>query len=460
MTFNTYHWMEKVFLSPILRGTYHDALASWCIAVRKLSCILCALLVLFANTAVAQVSFLDQEDQVRQIFALIDKRLELMQAVAAWKHVHQRPVLDDIRESSVLEATVAQAQTFGISAEPVRELFTLQMRLAREMQQRFIDQWTAAGVVPAAPPDLSAELRPQLDKLGVQLMQTIYLAMPEFQRQDFHSYYAGSAHSIAQRGVEERDINALFDALARLRLMPVPALQRITASRILRIGTTGDYAPFTLESRGMLTGADIAAAISLAAFLDAEPQFVRTTWATLMTDYQGNRFDLAIGGISITIERTPIGSFSIPYYRGGKTPIVRCGTESRFGSLNEINQAGVRVIVNPGGTNERFVREHLHNVQPILYTDNRTIFEEIATGRADVMVTDDVEVDLQTQRDSRLCRATAEVFTQYDKALLIACDPKLITKVDAWLSAERESGKVSQRLKDAFSSENSSAITR
>jgi cyclohexadienyl dehydratase len=416
--------------------------------------------VLFANTAVAQVSFLEQEDQVRQIFALIDKRLELMQAVAAWKYVHQRPVLDDVRESSVLEATVAQAQTFGISAEPVRELFALQMRLAREMQQRFIDQWTAAGGVPAAPPDLNAELRPQLDKLGVQLMQAIYLAMPEFERQDFHGYYAGSAHSIARRGVGERDINALFDALMRLRLTPTPTLQRITASKILRIGTTGDYAPFTLESMGVLTGADIAAAISLAAFLDAEPQFVRTTWPTLMTDYLGNRFDLAIGGISITAERAAIGSFSIPYYRGGKTPIVQCGTEARFDSLNKINQAGVRVIVNPGGTNERFIRERLHNVQLILHADNRTIFEEIATGRADVMVTDDVEVDLQTQRDSRLCRATAEVFIQYDKALLLARDPKLIAKVDTWLSAERESGKVSQRLKDAFSYENSSAIKR
>ncbi len=142
----------------------------------------------------------------------------------------------------------------------------LQMRLAREIQQRFIDQWRAAKVTPLAPRDLSTELRPQLDELGTRQMQIIYLAMPEFQRKDFHTYYAGSVDSIARWGVDERDISALFDALSRLRTTPIPALKRIAASRILRIGTTGDYAPFTLESKGVLIGADVAAAISLAAY--------------------------------------------------------------------------------------------------------------------------------------------------------------------------------------------------
>lgn len=181
-------------------------------AVRRICGILCVSLA-FTGAAIGQVSFLDQEAQVRQVFALLQERLELMQAVAAWKQLHRAPVRDVAREQSVLEASVMQAQQYGISTGPARELFELQLRLAHEMQQRLIDQWCAAGVTPAAPRELSTELRSQLDELGSRLLQAIYLAMPEFQRKDFHVYYAGAAHSLARQGVEEGDISALFDAL-------------------------------------------------------------------------------------------------------------------------------------------------------------------------------------------------------------------------------------------------------
>ncbi len=69
---------------------------------------------------------------------------------------------------------------------------------------------------------------------------------------------------------------------------------------------------------------------ALAKSLGVQPQFVSTSWSTLMRDYQAGRFDVALGGVSITPERAKLAAFSVPYHRGGKTPIVRCGTEARF----------------------------------------------------------------------------------------------------------------------------------
>ena len=52
----------------------------------------------------------------------------------------------------------------------------------------------------------------------------------------------------------------------------------------------------------------------------------------------------------IVSARAQVAAFSHSYHTGGKTPIVRCGTEARFDTVAEIDQPGVRVVVNPGGT--------------------------------------------------------------------------------------------------------------
>jgi cyclohexadienyl dehydratase len=99
-------------------------------------------------------------------------------------------------------------------------------------------------------------------------------------------------------------------------------------------------------------------AMSLAQSLGVRLDIVKTSWLTLKSDLEANSFDIAMGGITITLDRQKMGLFSNPIFSRGKTPITHCGDEPKYGTIAMIDQPGV-YVVNPGGTNERFDRAHL-----------------------------------------------------------------------------------------------------
>jgi cyclohexadienyl dehydratase len=222
-------------------------------------------------------------------------------------------------------------------------------------------------------------------------------------------------------------------------------LDTVLESRNLRVGTTGDYPPFSTldKTTGEYSGFDIDMARSLARGLGVEIKFVPTTWSSLAKDLAAGAFDIAMGGVSVTLDRQKTGFFSTPYLRDGKTPIARCADKEKFRTLAEIDRPGVKVIANPGGTNERFDRAHLHAAEIVLYPNNLTIFDRIADGGADVMITDASETRFQEKlHKGVLCAIHPdEPFDFAEKAYWLPPDPAFKAFVDQWLHLAREEGE-------------------
>ena len=239
---------------------------------------------------------------------------------------------------------------------------------------------------------------------------------------------------------------ALLAAVVPSPVRPASAGEVLDAIRTrgtLRVGTTGDYKPFTfLEADGAYHGADIRMAERLAAALGVRVEWVPTAWGRLNQDFADKRFDVAMGGVTILPARTRIGPFTPPTFVDGKRPIVRCVDKDRLTSVEAINQPGVRVVVNPGAANEAFARENFGRARLTVHGDNATVFDEVIAGRADVMVTDGIEVDHQAHLHPELCAAqVAQPFTRLEKAYWVQDDPELLAAVDAWLAQEVSSGR-------------------
>jgi cyclohexadienyl dehydratase len=225
-------------------------------------------------------------------------------------------------------------------------------------------------------------------------------------------------------------------------------LDDIVKRGTLRVGMTGDYLPFTYldKTTSKFRGFDVDMAEALGKALGVKIEYVQTAWPQLTGDFEADRFDIAMGGVSITLDRQKKGMFSTPIMREGKTPIARCSDKGKYQTIADIDQPGTRVIVNPGGTNERFVRTHVRNAEIKTYNDNVTIFDEIANGHADLMMTDASETRYQQKlHPGVLCAVHPDQpFDFAEKAYWLPRDAALKDFVDQWLHIAAEDGTFKQ----------------
>lgn len=225
---------------------------------------------------------------------------------------------------------------------------------------------------------------------------------------------------------------------------PAPSrLDEVLARHTLRVCTTGDYKPYSfLKPDGQFEGIDIDLAGSLAKSLGVKAEYVKTSWSNLMNDFVA-KCDVAVGGVSTTLDRQKRAFFTEPYMVDGKTPIVRCDDVDKYQTVAQIDQPNVRTIVNPGGTNERFAKQYFTHAQLMEYPDNVTIFKQILDGHADVMVTDASETLLQQKLNPGLCSVHPDKPFQFgEKAYLVPRgDVTFQQYVDQWLHLARSTGE-------------------
>ena len=227
-------------------------------------------------------------------------------------------------------------------------------------------------------------------------------------------------------------------------VVPSTPNQTDVAQPALRICTTGDYKPLTYRdpTTGHYSGIDIDMAKDLAAHLGRTPNFVPTTWVTLMKDIATpGKCDIAMGGISPTQAREQAADFTPPYLANGKTPLTAAANADRFQTVAQINQHGVRVIEPAGGTNEQFAKQSLPNATLIVDQDNTAVFGQLVAGTADVMVTDAIEAIYQSKQHPELVAVHPDrPFTADHKAYMLPKGSQLSQPATEWLNTVLNDG--------------------
>ena len=148
--------------------------------------------------------------------------------------------------------------------------------------------------------------------------------------------------------------------------------------RELRVGVSGEYAPFSLQrADGSLHGFDAELARAMAGELGMKPRWVTFRWPELAQNVRDGDFDVAMSGVTWQPARAVSGYMTRSVARGG--PCLLGDVESQ------------RVAVNRGGALEAWARASLPGRELVVVDDNQSLPTLLSEQRVGAIVTDSFE---------------------------------------------------------------------
>ena len=209
------------------------------------------------------------------------------------------------------------------------------------------------------------------------------------------------------------------------------------AGESLRVGTSGDYPPFSARSEsGEYEGLSIELARRYADERGLALEFVAFDWRRLLSDLEADRFDVAMSGITVRPERSARGIFTVPIAETGAVVLVKPETWS---DVDQLDSAPIRIGVNAGGHLERVAAQHLPRATHVVIPDNASVLNALVEDAVQAVVTDSAEAPIWLAKHPTL--VVLGPITRDRKALLVnRRRPELAADLDRWLLDRERDG--------------------
>jgi chorismate mutase-like protein len=135
-------------------------------------------IVVMAVLIAAHLGHAQANDDATKTYRLIAERLSVMKSVAAWKRENQVAVEDIEREKVVISRASLAAAESGIQPQSIVAFFAAQIEAAKVIQSCWLQRWQDNSEdLPSKTPDLVLEIRPELLRLGDEIVLSISRAI-------------------------------------------------------------------------------------------------------------------------------------------------------------------------------------------------------------------------------------------------------------------------------------------
>lgn len=225
----------------------------------------------------------------------------------------------------------------------------------------------------------------------------------------------------------------------------------------LVVGMEMSFPPFEmLDSSGQPAGVSVDMAKALGQFLGRPIRFENIPFDGLIPSLKTGKVDIVISSMTVTADRAQSIDFSDPYLKMGLSILVN--KNSNIQSIDDVDKPNVRVAVKKGTTGHVYAVQHLSNARVFVFNDDATCATEVAQGKADCMIYDQVSVFQHWKKYPDSTRAILRPFQPEDWAMgLQKGNDSLRQQVNAFLKEFKQNGGFNQ-LGNKYFSENKKAL--
>ncbi len=234
------------------------------------------------------------------------------------------------------------------------------------------------------------------------------------------------------------------------------------ASKPLVVGMELAYPPFeTINSQGAPAGVSVDLAGALGEYLHRPIRIENIPFTGLIPSLLTGKIDLIISSMTDTPEREKTIAFSDPYLSIGLAVLAgsKSGLSGAIG-LGDLDQPSRTLAVRQGTTAQAWATDHLKNAKILVLDKESSAVMEVAQGKADGFLYDQMSVWKNHQEHSAETIALLQPLQRESWAIGMRPDEKeLREQVNAFIKAFRSSGGF-ERLGDRYLKDQKEAFAK
>jgi polar amino acid transport system substrate-binding protein len=232
-----------------------------------------------------------------------------------------------------------------------------------------------------------------------------------------------------------------------------PNLDKINERGTLRVGMS-TFVPWAMrDKQGELIGFEIDVAKRLAEDSGWKVEFVPTAWDGIIPALLSQKFDVIIGGMSVTPERSKSVLFTTPYSHSGVQVAASKALAGDFSKIEDFDSRRVKIAARRGAFTVQVARETFPKAKVLQFDDDAQAFQEVLNGNAHAVIASSPKPEHEAVKHAdALFIPFSERLSKGNEAFAVRLgeeDKKAF--FDKWIQARTDDGWLKERYEYWFS---------